>query len=262
MNLPVPRYVLLLVVCLAGECFAQTRHILSAGPTPILLELFTSEGCSSCPPADTFVQRLDDSQPVPGAQLIVLSEHVDYFNHEGWTDPYSSAWVTQRQNDYDHALGLDTVYTPQVIVDGTQVLHLDSSQQMKEVFQKAIASPTIPIHLGPVSNDASHPGKLSAHVEIDGGSDKRSAGIYLAVALDHATSQVLRGENGGQSLTHVAVLQSLTKVGQLRHGRKFDQEVPVKLKAGEVPEGIRVVVFLQEIGPGKVLGAAMSKVSP
>lgn len=192
----------------------------------------------------------------------MLSEHVDYFNHEGWTDPYSSAWVTQRQNNYVHALGLDMPYTPQVIVDGTQVLPLDNSQQMKEVFQKAVLTPTIPIHLGPLSQDAKHPNMLNAHVAIDSDVDKGSAGIYLAVALDHATSHVLRGENGGQSLTHVAVLQSLTKVGQLKHGRKFDQDVPVKLKPGTVPQGIRIIVFLQEIGPGKVLGAAMAKVSP
>lgn len=231
------------------------------GPVPILLELFTSEGCSSCPPADTFVQRLDASQPVPGAQLIVLSEHVDYFNHEGWTDPYSSHSVTERQLGYVRVLRLDNAYTPQIIVDGNTVLHLDDPQQMKQIFQKSASTPTVPIHIDSVGNGTKDPSGLQAHIEIDGGAEKRNAGIYLAVALDRVTSQVLHGENGGQSLTHVAVLQSLTQIGKLKKGGSFNEDVPVKLKPRTDPHQIRMIVFLQEDGPGRVLGAAMTKVN-
>jgi len=249
-----------LVLCLSNSCFGQTRGTVDIDPSPILLELFTSEGCSSCPPADTFVQQLDTSQPVPGAQLIVLSEHVDYFNHEGWTDPYSSPLITERQNAYVHALGLDTAYTPQIIVDGTEVLHLDDPQQMKHVFQLATTTPTIHIHLDSVNNNAKDPNVLNTHIEIGRGSDQRNVGIYLAVALDQVTSHVLRGENGGQSLTHVAVLQSLTKIGKLKKGSEFNEDVHVKLKSRTGPQKIRIIVFLQENGPGRVLGAAMTKV--
>jgi hypothetical protein len=110
--------------------------------------------------------------------------------------------------------------------------------------------------------DGSAPAVLRAHIEIDGTLQKRNADIYAAVALDHAESQVLHGENGGRRLTHVAVAQQLIKVGQLEKGQVFRKDFQTNLKAGIDPGNLRLVVFVQESNLGGVLGAALHESIP
>ena len=224
---------------------------------PVVVELFTSEGCSSCPPADEFVRKLDTLQPVTGVQFIVLSEHVDYWDHDGWRDPNSSAALTERQVEYKRSLGLGGPYTPQLIVDGTKELRFADPQQLETTFQQAAATPKVAVRIGAVNLDSATPAVLRAHVEADDDSEKHSADVFVAVALDHVESQVLKGENGGRHLTHVAVVQQIAKVGRVQKGKNFSGDVQLKLKPGTDPKNIRLVAFLQEPGPGKLLGAAL-----
>src|ERR1700716_2289430 len=117
--------------------------------TPVLVELFTSEGCSSCPPADSLLQKLDQ-QPIAGEQIIVLSEHVDYWNHIGWKDPYSGRFYSDRQGTYARRLG-DGVSTPQMVVDGTSHFVGSDATVANQAFAKALTRPKVAVRLSQFS---------------------------------------------------------------------------------------------------------------
>lgn len=254
----------LMIMISAGVCllaWAVDRTPAPAVRIPILAELFTSEGCSSCPPADRFLQKLDQ-QPISGADIIVLSEHVDYWNHIGWRDPYSSHFYSERQSAYANRFGLDSVYTPQMIVDGTTEFTGSDTAQAEKAFALAITTAKVPVHLLLLASGLPH--TLQAHIAagpLNASFRGREAEIYVALALNHAESHVSAGENGGRTLTHVAVVRSLSKAGTLTPGNDFHQNVQLKLAPGDDPHNLRVIAFVQEAGQGRVLGAAEESVS-
>jgi len=192
----------------------------------------------------------------------VLSEHVDYWNHIGWKDPYSDSFYSQRQSAYAKRFGLDSVYTPQMVVDGTSEFVGSNSELADKAFRRALGVAKLRVHLSSVSADASN--TLHAHLEIgvlDASFGSREAGVYFAVALNHAESQVSAGENSGHRLAHVSVVKSLTEIGALKQGQALAQDVQLKLEPGPDSRNLRLIAFVQEPRQGRVLGAASMLVS-
>jgi hypothetical protein len=224
----------------------------SATAKPVLLELFTSEGCSSCPPADTLLRTLDSTQPVPGVQLIVLGEHVDYWDDLGWRDAYSSHAFTARQQAYADRLRLASPYTPQMVVDGNLEFVGSDRQRANQAFEKARALPKVMVRISSLKIENGH---LRAHVETD--PLPSQAEVFVALALEHAQSQVLHGENGGHRLEHVAVARNLASVGKTKKGEAFARDVSLAADSSGMP--YRLVAFVQEPNQGKILGATVAR---
>ena len=240
----------------SGAAIASDANASESVPAPVLVELFTAEGCSSCPPADAFLLQLDALQPIQGAQLIVLSEHMDYWNHS-WPDPFASAQLTARQGDYVRALNMRSPYTPQFIVDGATEMRLTNREEIERVFRSAAANPKIPVRVASIRVESGTPANLSGRIDVDGNAEQRRADVFLAIALDRIETKVLRGENRGKNLAHVAVVEYLSKVGVLNPGQQFSQQFRVPLKRDLSTNDARLIVFVQESGNGKVVGAAM-----
>jgi len=227
-----------------------------AAKTPVVMELFTSEGCSSCPPVDTWVEQLDRAQPLPGAELIVLSEHVDYWDQDGWLDPYSSARWSDRQREYVRDLALSDVYTPQIILDGKEELKPADLQSARRTLQIAAHVPMMAMRIDSARFSR---GGLTVHVAADGTDEKHGGDVFLAVALDKAVTDVLAGENDGKKLINVAVVKQLVKIGKVQKGKPFDMTFYLKLWPDADPANMRVIAFVQESGQGKIVGAAMTR---
>jgi hypothetical protein len=256
--------VIVMAVALSGAAASDVSRSdfsgndLSGSGTPVLVELFTSEGCSSCPPADALLGKLDSTQPVPGTQVIVLSEHVDYWNHDGWKDTYSSSFFTDRQGNYGRRFGLHSVYTPQMVIDGASQLNGSDAAKVTHAIEGARSHFKIPVRISSVS--VAKPGALRVHIEVDAlprDVKARKAEIFIAVALDHAESHVLAGENKGRDIRHVAVAESMEKVGTVEKGKNFDREVVVKLKSPGDLANLRLIAFVQEADGGEVVGASL-----
>jgi|SRR5579862_9670059 len=229
--------------------------------TPVLIELFTSEGCSDCPPADRLLEKLDRTQPVGSADLIVLSEHVDYWDDIGWKDPYSSHEYSERQDAYAKQLHLHTVYTPQMVVDGhTEFVGSDERRAISAI-QNAAKDGKIPVALSSVHLEGNH--NVVAHVDVGplaSTTGSKSARVLIALADDSDQSSVRAGENAGRLLRHVAVLRSLTQVGIVDLSAPFAKDVRVSA-ANANPKNLRVVAIVQEMAAGKILGVGSTHLS-
>ncbi|RXH55854.1 DUF1223 domain-containing protein [Granulicella sibirica] len=230
--------------------------VLAAGQssrTPVLVELFTSEGCSSCPPADALLARLERDQPIASANVIVLSEHVDYWDQLGWRDRFSSHATTERQSRYSNRFDLPDIYTPQMVVDGQSQFNGSDPHAASRAIAQAAAHPrAVALRLEPLTLTGK---MLSAtlHVSSPATAD---ADLYAAIVDPEDITQVRNGENGGKTLRHVGVVRSLTRIGTLRDLNGG----PVAFALGTTGFGrpIRLVVFAQSPNQGVILGVVAS----
>ncbi len=182
----------------------------------VLVELFSSEGCSSCPPADDLLRTFDQTQPVPGAHVIALELHVDYWNRLGWVDPYSSAQYTKLQESYGRALHTSSIYTPQMVVAGTaQLVGSDDGAARKAI---ARAAGQVSAHVG-LSSDAA-----GGHVRVSAVSAEARE-VWVAEVERGLTADPTAGENAGQHLAHGPVVRSLVKVGSTSPMTIFSADV-------------------------------------
>jgi hypothetical protein len=229
---------------------------------PVLVELFTSEGCSDCPPADALLARLDATQFVPGAQAIVLSEHVTYWNHLGWRDPFSFDAMSDRQHLYASFFALDDIYTPQAVVDGSQQLVGNQA----EALTRAVAHAAQTVKPTLVIQDARwSEGAVTFAVRVaDGSAAKRGATLMAALAEDATHSEVARGENAGRTLHHVAVVRVLKNLGPSAtdgHSLRLKYPGEAQPSHGESASPVRLVVFLADRRTSHVLAVAEQTVT-
>jgi hypothetical protein len=224
----------------------------AAPKTPVLVELFTSEGCSSCPPADAVLTRLLREQPVANVEIIPLSLHVDYWDRLGWRDPFSSKAFTDRQQAYSKIFGEDKLYTPQIVVDGRDETTGGDEPAARRLVQTAAARPHLPLRV-----DARTSG-MSVRLSIDlpaAPADSEPIDVLVALTEDDLTSIVRRGENGGRTLSHVAVVRKLESLGTLER-ETFVADGQMSLVPAWKAGKMRAVVWLQGRKTRHVYGTA------
>lgn len=231
--------------------------------SPVVIELFTSEGCSSCPPADQLLSQMEAEQPIAGVEIIGLEEHVDYWNHDGWTDPYSSAQWTLRQQEYVAKLRGKGPYTPQMIVDGQKELVGNNTAEVRQSVQVAAQNEKIA-----VSIDAQTPandGKQSFEVKVGKSGatiEQRRADVWLVATERGLSTPVKAGENKGKTLEHASIVRSLQKIGLApsTDSGYYTANPQLKFRPDWKKENLRIVVFLQDRKTWRILGAASTTV--
>ena len=198
----------------------------------VVVELFTSQGCSSCPPADALLATLADRP-----EVLPLAFHVDYWNRLGWVDPFSSAWATARQSAYAAQMGSSQVYTPQAVVDGGRDVVGSDRAALDTAIAEARSDPSVPLTL--TASDAALQVAVGPAAPAD-------AVLWLVGFDDRHETPVRRGENAGRTLVDRNVVRSLTRL---------DGWSPGGTIAAARPEGDRTAVLLQA-ADGRILGAA------
>src|SRR5271157_4066071 len=216
--------------------------------TPVIVELFTSEGCSSCPPADALLVDLSRRSSPSGAKLILLGEHVDYWNYIGWTDRFSSASFSERQSTYANHFHLGSVYTPQMVIDGhLQTVGSGTAEVYRDISKAAVEPKPAQVTLRWEPQQ-----KLNIAVQTPASARSK---VLLAITEDGLSTSVGGGENGGRTLQHAAVVRQLRELGPANNGQ-FEASVDLAPHPDWNQSKLKVAVLVQDAGSGRIQGAA------
>jgi hypothetical protein len=230
---------------------------------PVIVELFTSEGCSSCPPAEALLVKFESQQPISHAQIIALEEHVDYWNDLGWVDPFSGREWTERQQDYAASLGNRNPYTPQIVVNGHTEFVGSHERQAWQAIGEAAAAPRTDVSVTPAPPDKRNSARFDVSVgKIMHCGPGEAPEIWLAITEAGLHSAVTRGENSGKELNHASIVRVLRKIGIADQNKdsSFRKNVSVGLDSGWKRQNLRAVVFVQENKSRQILGAAAARI--
>ena len=254
---------IVLAACMADSCTTRAADVPTARPA-VVVELFTSEGCSSCPPAEAVLADLAEADAVDGVQIIPLGMHVDYWNYLGWGDRFSSPQFSDRQQRYSQIFNSNEVYTPQMIVDGTeQFVGSDRQKAIAAITNAASqAKGTIAIEQTPDFKDGS---SVACKISVDGihRSGGEAVDVVLAITEDDLSSDVPRGENAGQTLRHTAVVRALRRVATINStdALPFSASTIISVQPAWRADHLHVAVFVQDRQSGKILAGGYARIA-
>lgn len=223
----------------------KKRALLSADKGFAVIELFTSEGCSSCPPADAVVAKIEKESA--GKPIYILAFHVDYWNRLGWKDAFSSAAYSQRQNQYARWLKLSSVYTPQVVVNGRTEFVGSEEGTLRNAIKTNLAK-NAPVQIS-LSNIIIKQNKAKLRYQTQG--KTTNSVLLLAVVQKSAQTKVERGENAGHTLSHVQIVRAIKSISLKGDTGLANIELPESFNA----HGTEVIAFVQNASNGEIVGA-------
>ena len=252
-SLLVATTILLMNCSAAAQKVASANSAQPKSQSGILVELFTSEGCSSCPPADELLRKIDAHTMPNGEAIVVLGEHVDYWEATGWHDRFSSHDYTERQQEYARRFNISGPYTPQMVVDGSKEFVgndgrlLESALTEAATKAKAVVSisvedlstsdVTLNVRVGPLPSGVKH------------------SDLYVALADNSDETHVAGGENSGRTLHHVAAVQNLQRIGKVGP-EGLEKQIRLRIPKSGNPANLRVIAYVQQPDLGAVIAAA------
>ena len=231
----------------------STRAQSTQERVPVIAELFTSEGCSSCPPADALLEILLQEQPIKGVYVIPMSEHVTYWDHQGWKDPFSAQQYTVRQQQYGLRFNIESIYTPQLVIDGTREFVGSDKRAIERALTEAAKTLKPVLFVTATVAD----GSLNLTASGLGLSAETDAELVFAVTEDHLVIDVPRGENAKRTRKHSGVVRWLKSAGTVGSS---PATATVTLAQDWHRENLRVVAFVQSRKDRRVISAGLAAV--